>query len=171
LFIRHTLDIAELHTRLIEADRAGGVELLELSAEPACWRSYSGIGGQRQATLKPDSYLRLGAGEFEDSYFIEVDRGTEGSRALLAKLRDYLAYQASGLEQAGHGVFPRVLWTVPDEARGEAIAGCIERLPNADGGLFAVACFNDALAVLDPAAGEGNRHFGRDNGCILISSN
>jgi hypothetical protein len=124
-FVRHTLQIAELHKLLIEADRLGQVELLEREAEPACWRRYRRHSVQ-QAVLKPDSYLRLGLGEYEDSYFVEVDMGTEGSRALDTKLRDYLAYAASGQEQAERGVFPKVLWTTPDAERADAIARCIE---------------------------------------------
>src|SRR6202020_996930 len=80
LFLRHSLAISELHTRLIESDRMGRLELLELTAEPSCWQKMDGLG--RQLTLKPDSYLRLGLGQYEDSYFLEVDRSTEGSRAL-----------------------------------------------------------------------------------------
>jgi hypothetical protein len=65
----------------VSNSRSRTVELLELSAEPACWRKYGGIGAQ-PTTLKPDSYARLGVGTYEDSYFIEIDMGTEGSRAL-----------------------------------------------------------------------------------------
>src|SRR4029077_2182347 len=43
LFLRHTLQVAELHTRLVEGDRARRFELLELSSEPACWRPDAGL--------------------------------------------------------------------------------------------------------------------------------
>ena len=112
LFLLHTLQVAELHTRLVESERSQHVELLELSAEPSCWRTYDGPHAQREV-LKPDSFVRLGIGEYEDSYFIEVDRGTEGSRALDRQLAAYVAYHLSGREQRKHGVFPRVLWTTP----------------------------------------------------------
>lgn len=59
LFVRHTLAIAELHTRLIECERSGRLELLALEAEPSCHRFYDGLGLQRRS-LKPDSYARLG---------------------------------------------------------------------------------------------------------------
>lgn len=145
LFLSHALQVAELHSLLVEADRAGQLELLELLSEPACWRTWSG------AALKPDSYVRLGAGDFEDSYFIEVDMGTEGSRALEHKLRDYLAYGASGLEQARHGVFPKVLWLVPDGQRVTVIRDCIERRPRSSWQLFEVSQFKDAVsAVIAP---------------------
>ncbi|MBS1860422.1 MAG: replication-relaxation family protein [Actinobacteria bacterium] len=150
MFLAHVLQVAELHTRLTEADRAGRLELLELSAEPACWRAYAGgIGAQAPTTLKPDSYVKLGAGEYEDSYFIEVDMGSEGSRTLLTKLRAYLTYQASGVEQAERGVFPKTLWLTPDEARAEVVRGCVRRLPVACRDLFAVAEFDALLTTLN----------------------
>src|SRR6185503_16090142 len=116
LFVRHALQVAELHTRLTEGDRSRRFELLELVAEPACWRSYGGIGDQR-VTLKPDSYVRLGVGAYEDSYFVEVDRGTEGSRALERQIQAYLSYHRSGHEQRAHGVFPKVLWLALSDQR------------------------------------------------------
>lgn len=153
LFIDHALQVAELHTLLTEADRSRTVELLELDGEPACWRSYAGAHGQRR-TLKPDSYVRLGVGAYEDSYFIEVDMGTEGSRALERKLKDYLAYEASGVEQAERGVFPKTLWLAPQAERANAIEECIARLPHSAHELFAVTPFTDALQVITEAGNE-----------------
>jgi hypothetical protein len=147
LFVRHALQVAELHTRLVEADRSGRVELLELTGEPSCWRSSDGPTGQRRS-LKPDSYVRLGVGDYEDSYFIEVDRGTEGSRALERQLRAYLDYFNSGTEQTERGVFPRVLWLAPSELRVEAIAASVQRLPAAARELFRATRFDHALNVL-----------------------
>jgi hypothetical protein len=151
LFVAHALQVAELHTRLVEADRAGRVELIELAAEAASRRSYGGPLGPR--TLKPDSFARLGSGEYEFVYFIEVDRGTEGSRALLAKLRQYVEYEASGQEQAKHGVFPLSLWLTPDAGRAEVIGGCIRRLPRPARELFRVAPFDEAEALMTDAEG------------------
>jgi hypothetical protein len=149
LFVRHALDVAELHTRLIEGDRSRRFELLELRGEPSCWRSYDGIAAQR-AVLKPDSYVRLGVGDYEDSYFLEVDRGTEGSRAIERQLGLYLDYHRSGREQTERGVFPLVLWLAPDERRVEAIEGCVRRLAGAERQLFRVAVFDQALDAMVP---------------------
>jgi hypothetical protein len=152
LFVAHSLRVAELHTLLAEADRAGQVELLQASAEPACWRRYP------SGRLKPDSYVRLGAGEYEDSYFVEIDMGTEGSRALLTKLRQYAEYQRNGIEQAEHGVFPKVLWTTLNETRADVIRGCVERLPSEARELFVAVPFADAPDFLAPdRAGHGSR--------------
>jgi hypothetical protein len=153
LFVDHTLQVAELHTLLVEADRSRTIELLELDAEPACHRRYGGIGGQRRV-LKPDSYARLGAGDYEDSYFIEVDMGTEGSQALERQLKLYLDYEASGAEQAAHGVFPKCLWLVPSAERVAVIEGCVGRLPRSAHELFQVALFADAVRVVSDTSKE-----------------
>jgi len=147
LFVRHALLVSELHTLLIEHGRSRRFELLELTSEPACWRPYGGFDGRRQ-TLKPDSYVRLGVGAYEHSYFIEVDRGTEGSRALERQLRLYVAYYRSGAEQSEHGVFPRVLWLAAADRRVGLIADDVARLPRADRELFQVARFDEMTDVL-----------------------
>jgi hypothetical protein len=144
LFVRHALAVAELHTQLMEGDRARRFELLELSAEPSCWRNFDGSGTQR-STLKPDSYVRLGLGAYEDSYFLEVDRGTEGSRALERQLQLYIAYYASGKEQAERAVFPRVLWLTPSDQRTGVIVDCMARLPAEAWELFQVVRFDEAI--------------------------
>jgi hypothetical protein len=146
LFVRHSLAVAELHTQLREGDRARRFELLELSAEPSCWRNFDGRGGQR-STLKPDSYVRLGIGAYEDSYFLEVDRGTEGSRALERQLQLYSAYHQSGKEQAERAVFPRVLWLTPSDQRTGVIVDCMARLPAESWDLFQVVRFDQAIAT------------------------
>jgi Replication-relaxation len=147
LFVRHALAVAELHTRLTEADRSRRIELLELAAEPSCWRKMDGLGGQR-STLKPDSYVRLGLGAYEDSYFIEVDQGTEGSRALERQLQSYIAYHRSGREQAERQVFPRVLWLTPSESRTAALMDSLAGLPAESWGLFQVVPFDSAIDAL-----------------------
>jgi hypothetical protein len=150
LFVRHALQVAELHTRLTEGDRSRRFELLELAPEPSCWRSYDGNGGQR-LTLKPDSYVRLGVGAYEHSYFVEVDRGTEGTRALADQMQRYVSYHRSGREQAEHGVFPKVLWTAASEQRASVIAETVARLPNASRELFEVVQFDAAVGDMTAA--------------------
>jgi hypothetical protein len=153
LFLAHTLLVSELHTRLVEADRSRRIELLELVAEPVCWRSYDGSGGLR-LSLKPDSYVRLGIGDYEDSYFVEVDRGTEGSRAIERQLGRYVSYHRSGYEQAQRGVWPLTLWLVPDERRMGVIADSLARLPGEQRALFRVAQFDTAIELMS-SSGDG----------------
>lgn len=142
LFVRHALGVAELHCLLVEAARSGRFELLGRESEPACWRVTNG------AMLKPDSYVRLAIGDYEYSYFIEVDRGTEGSGAIARQLDRYVRHHRSGREQRQRRVFPKVLWLTTDAERAGVIAELIDRLPTPERALFTTATFDDALAVI-----------------------
>jgi hypothetical protein len=144
LFVRHALMVSELHVRLIEAERRGDFDLLTLQSEPTCWRADGSL------VLKPDSFVRLGIADFEYSYFIEIDRGTEGSQTISRQLKLYADYFASGREQAAHGVFPRALWLVPDERRKATIGECIKHQPAVAQSLFQIAVFERALEVMVP---------------------
>lgn len=144
LFLAHTLQVAELHVLLTEGDRSRCFELLELAAEPSCWRAYDGVGGQR-VVLKPDSYVRLGVGQWEYSVFAEVDRGTEGSRALERQMRLYADYYRSGHER---DVFPRVLWLTTTEERAAVISAAARQVSHEARELFAVELFENAVQAM-----------------------
>jgi hypothetical protein len=146
-FIRHTLAVAEVHLRLIEADRGGRLELLERESEPRCWRSYVGMGGGG-LTLKPDAYAVVGVGNDELSWFLEVDRGTESRATIERKLAAYVAYWRSGREVARREVHPRTLWLAPDARRIEQLVSAAGRLPAEAWELFQVAPFDDLLTAL-----------------------
>lgn len=157
MFVAHALQVAELHTLLVEADRQGRIELIELAGEAASRRSYGGPLGPR--FLKPDSFMRLGSGDYELVYFIEVDMGTEGSRALITKLRQYVEYEASGREQEGRGVFPLTVWLTPDNARAAVIQDCIKRLSRSAQALFRATTFGEVDALFaGNGAGENLPH-------------
>lgn len=145
--LRHTLGLSELYVQLREADRVGHAELLEHQAEPACWRSFvSSYGGLRQ--LKPDAYVRIGVGEWEQLAFVELDRGTEGSSALERKAEAYLAYWRSGHEQERHNVFPRVVWLAATERRQEQLRQLLARVTASAAAPFAIGAAADAVTVL-----------------------
>jgi hypothetical protein len=151
LFLHHALQVAELHTLLVLADRDGRIELVELSAEPACWRLPGGIGSFAASQLKPDSFVRFAVGAYEYSVFIEVDRGTEGSRTIGRKLGSYLAYHRLGVEQERYGVFPKVQWLTTTADRVSLIETEIEQLPPGNRELFAVALFEGGIeAITNP---------------------
>jgi Replication-relaxation len=147
--ITHTLTICELAIRLYEADRAGAVECIGVQTEPECWRPFIGAMGQR-LILKPDLYLRVAfpGSAYEYRFFCEIDLGTEHTGALLAKCRRYLAHWRSGLEQQEHGVYPKVLWVVPDEHRAEEIERTVGRLPLEDRRLFVIRAFDDVAEFI-----------------------
>ena len=116
----HYLAIAECHLALIEADRSGQLDLLSVQLEPASWRRYLGAGGEHRL-VRPDLYAVTADGEYEDHWFLEVDLGTEHPPTVVRKCHAYLAYRDRGQEQADLGLFPRVVWQVPDKRRADRL--------------------------------------------------
>lgn len=142
LFVDHTLAVSQLVVDLTLAERRGQCELLGVQAEPQCWRSFGGVMGR--VVLRPDLYVQLGVGDFELRFFCEIDRATEHLPAIVRKCHAYEAYYRSGREQAEHGVFPRVFWVVPDEARAEQLESALERA-RLTTGLFHITTSTEAV--------------------------
>jgi len=137
LFVRHRLAVVDTYLRLVEVERQGRLELLDFEAEPACWRSYmTALGGH--VLLKPDAFVQVALGGYADSYFGELDLGTEGRTTLARKARAYLDYCGAGTEQADTGVFPKVLWITTNRERCRTIASACASLPPEAWELFAV---------------------------------
>jgi Replication-relaxation len=122
LFLNHTLDVAELYVQLREAERAGQCELSAFRAEPACWQRTASLG-----TIKPDAYALVAAGEVEDAWWLEVDRGTESPGTLRRKLSLYLLAAQAGVT-GPDGIVPRVLVTVPNERRLDVVRNITDSL-------------------------------------------
>lgn len=150
-FVTHTLAVSDAAVRLREAERAGRADVLELEGEPAAWRHHVGPGGRR-LTLKPDAYARLVVGDYEDSWFIEIDLATESSSAVRRQCEAYLGYYRSGREQAAREVFPRVLWVVPDRPRGELLQRVVAGLGGPAEELFVIT--TDSAMVETMVAAE-----------------
>ncbi len=146
-FIQHYLAIGDAHLALVSAARAGRLELLQVQVEPQAWRGYPGLGGGR-LILKPDLYAVTGSGDFEDHWFIEIDRATESLPVLLRQCAQYEAYRRSGVEQATTGVFPRVLWVVPDARRAGRLRAALAAARTLDNELFLVAATEDLVAAV-----------------------
>lgn len=146
-FIDHALSVTELYVRLREAERDGTGELIEFWAEPECWRSFTGLGGARQV-LKPDAFVRLAADDVEYLSFVEVDRATQSLPAISRKLGAYRRYFQTGREEARFGVFPRVVFLVPSEARKQALVDLFAKERPEYWPLFTVTGFDDALGLL-----------------------
>ncbi|EOH93699.1 replication-relaxation family protein [Enterococcus pallens] len=133
LFLEHTLTISEAYTKLIELDHQKKIELLEVQHEPRCWRTYSEKGVATY--LKPDLYVSLALDEYVDHYFLELDRATEPPSKCIVKAKQYIAYANSAVEQRQNenGVFPFVVWIVPNEKRREQLTRYIRyELPKAE---------------------------------------
>lgn len=138
LFLDHCLAVAHAHLALVAADRAGRLELLEVQTEPDCWRSFTGLGGER-LVLQPDLYIVTGdptEPAYVNHWFCEIDRGTESLPRLLRKSAHYSAYRRSGREQQARGSFPLVLWIMRDEEKAERLQTAIRRRDDLDSALF-----------------------------------
>lgn len=147
MFTRHTLAIADLAISVIEATRAGATELVRLDTEPRCWRRYLTSTGVA-AWLKPDLHVITAGGDFEDHTFIEVDLGTEHRPQLLAKARACQRYRTTQAYQDRHGVFPLVLWAVPDQTRQRFLETTFAADKSLDPGLFRITTLDQALTAL-----------------------
>jgi hypothetical protein len=133
----HCLAIADCHLALLAAARAGHLELLRVATEPESWRAYLGASGVPEL-LKPDLYAVTAAGEYEDHWFIELDRATESLPTLIRKCGQYERYRRTGREQAETGVFPLVVWVVPDEERAAKLHTAIDAARGLDPALFRI---------------------------------
>jgi hypothetical protein len=152
--LAHVIEVADLVVRLHEHARSNGaVDLVEVQSEPACWRAFVGMHGAR-ALLKPDLRLTIGRNEIELHWFVELDRGSEHRPALTRKLNAYLGAWRDGGEQARTGVFPRVLWVVPDAQRAHVIRAVWQSLPGVPAGMFTSTTSGQAIEVLTRRGGS-----------------
>jgi hypothetical protein len=150
-FVAHILAIAEQYVRLVERQRTATMPPVVFHPEPACWRRYSAPRGGT-AVLKPDAFVRTADADYDYTFFLEVDRATESPTTIRRKCQAYIDYWRSGSEQRDLGIFPQVLWSVPDERRRERIARVLHHLPPDGRTLFAVVTAErttDALCGID----------------------
>lgn len=149
-FVAHTLAIAQLVVDLIDRQARKDLELLQLQAEPTCWRTSSGVHGQ--AVLKPDLLTVLGIGEFEHHWFVEIDLGTETMPRRLIKCAQYQSYFNSGVEQSKRDIFPKVLWCLPKKKLADTLRERIERSTSLMSELFTVTTPDQVHKVLSGGA-------------------
>lgn len=146
-FVDHVLAVSELYVKLREAERGGEVDLISFEAEPAGWRWWVDVSGKR-LVLKPDAVVVLGSGDIELHEFVEVDRSTESGTVLKRKALVYVDYWQAGVEQAKSGIFPLVVWLVPDERRKQQLVEVLARLPPEAWQLFTVGLYDRAVDSL-----------------------
>jgi len=143
-FMDHALAVTEIYVLTVEISRTDVVEISEFQTEPSCWRHWgSGV-------LKPDAYLATVTPEFEDHWFIEVDRATESSTTIARKVTVYEQYHRTGIEQAKVGVFPRVLWVVPNDRRKAQIVETLARRRPEDWHLHRVVLDDELSNLFKP---------------------
>lgn len=145
-FLRHTLAVAEVYLVVRLAEQRGQLVLQQASSEPQCWRRLDAIGGSDW--LKPDLHLVLAAGDEALHSYVELDLGSEHRPALLRKLRLYEDAYRSGSAGDREGIFPRVVWLVPDERRAAVIRQLVTSTAGLTPELHAIGLQADALVLL-----------------------
>lgn len=123
--LRHTIAVTECYVQIIEICRmAPNLTLKTVCVEPKCWRNYH---RDKKISLRPDLYAETISGRFEDHWFIEMDLATEDIPTILEKCSRYEEYYQTRAEQNAEGIFPYVLWIVPDEERKSKIIDALAK--------------------------------------------
>ena len=144
-FVEHTIGVSELNVQLLGM---AGIAVMDIQFEPNCWRSYSG------KTLKPDLYAVTSDGEYEDSWFFELDLATEAPSRIVSKCEQYQDYYRAGIEQSDNGVFPMVVWIVPSPKRKSGLQEHIQQNTTlTDKGIFVFVLPDELEALIRKGAG------------------
>ncbi|WP_160050464.1 replication-relaxation family protein [Nocardiopsis sp. FR4] len=150
-FIDHTLAVADIAVRLRELERDGVLEVVGLEPEPKNWRAFLAPHGAR-SWLKPDLFAITASGEFEDHWFIEVDRATERPDVVMRQAQVYQRYATTGRHQAEHNLFPVVLWVVPDAKRRHTLEAALDAERGLQRDMFRVITVDDFTATVTGTA-------------------
>ena len=160
-FLTHTLAIGDVHVHLVDAARAGQLELVTLVTEPQAWRRFLTPAGVVQP-LKPDLYAELAIPPGDEdllSVFIEVDLGSEHLPTLLRKCRTYADYARSGHAERDGGM-PLVIWQMSARTPGIAqrrrqhLADGIAKDPRLDARMFRITTPESLITTLCAEAGQ-----------------
>jgi protein involved in plasmid replication-relaxation len=153
-FTAHTLAVAELAVQLHELARRNAIELVSLDTEPSCWRSFLGAHGTRE-WLKPDLHAITASGDYEDHWYFEADLATEHPPVIVRKAKQYQRYAATGAYQARHGLFPAVVWVVPDPSRQRALRAALTADPSIQAALHRVVTTEQFAALITNQPSKG----------------
>jgi len=146
-FLAHTLAIADIRVQLEVLAREGHFELLSVQTEPSNWRPFLSRTGAEQI-LKPDLYVATSSNDYEDHYFLEIDRSTESLPTLIGQCLLYERSRANGTEHERLGVYPLVLWLLPNANRRAALAKAIQTDKRLTSSLFVVLAPEDLRRYL-----------------------
>lgn len=100
--IRHSLFVADIHTRLIKLTRTGPVVLADWQEGSSLWDSVVPQRSEPAIPVRPDAYFIMKdqlrpAGKNIVHVFLEADRSTMAHGRMAAKVAAYLAYYEQGL--------------------------------------------------------------------------
>lgn len=115
--LNHCLMVAETHVSIRQFAREHGLDVLDVTTEPHCWRTYHGMAGELR-TLKPDLGAITATPEYVDHWLLEADTGSEHPPTTVLKCRQYLDYFAT---LPSGDIVPRVIWVVPSHKRADRL--------------------------------------------------
>ncbi len=126
----HGLMSAEVALAFMRAARAhSGHEILDWECD---WQTVERVGA---LNVVPDAHLVYKTTKVELDAFIEVDRGTEGTRRFGRKIGRYIEVYRGGAWRSHLPVWPVVLTVAPSETRATALRRVTESIlslpPNA----------------------------------------
>ena len=149
-FLDHLLAITEVRTSIEEAVRQEADTEATVALEPDCWRTALSPSGQPQL-LRPDLAVTITSPAYEDRYLVEVDRATENPGRVIATCWRYQEHQAQASDD---GVFPLVVWLVPNDRRRHRLERAIAHSTGLLRELFRVIRLDQLLTLIHggPAA-------------------
>jgi Replication-relaxation len=150
MFLRHSLDVAEVYVQLVEAARRRDFTLTTFETEPACWWP-DGLG----SWLKPDALVVLSTAAYDELVWLEIDRGTESLPTMKRKLTAYTDFVRRG-QLGPSDVTPHVVISTPTERRRDALRVIAEAI-DPTGDIFQVCQFAAITQhLIEMATGNSN---------------
>jgi hypothetical protein len=123
--IRHSLFIADIHTRIVILTRAGPLRLASWQEGPALWDSVAASTGESAIPVRPDAYFILKhtgrpAGKNTFHIFLEADRSTMSHERMAAKITGYVLYHERRLHARKYSGMHSFLVATLTETRSRA---------------------------------------------------
>ncbi len=96
----HELNVMDVRAALTSKAEAAGYSVVEFATWPKLFQFMANQPGTGEVLVKPDGFIRIqGAdsdGQFEDMFFLEVDRSSEEQETLALRAACYRDYYARG---------------------------------------------------------------------------
>lgn len=99
--IRHSLFIADIHTRVLLLTKTGPITLPSWEEGSTLWDTVPGRDGEAAIPVRPDAYFvlkhaRRPEGRNKFHVFLEADRSTMAHTRMASKITGYLGYHVQG---------------------------------------------------------------------------
>ena len=123
--IRHSLFVADIHTRMLLLTRSGPIRIADWREGSALWDSVVQRRNDPAIPVRPDAYFVLKQddrpeGKNNFHVFLEADRSTMSHQRMATKIAGYLAYyEQAGYRQKYQGMHSFIVATVT-QTRGRA---------------------------------------------------